>query len=51
MNKKESMAHGGKREGKLLLIEEYQITNREVMTELEKNCFANDICNNHFKDI
>ena len=35
----------------LKLIEEYQITNREVMTELEKNCFANDICNNHFKDI
>ena len=30
-------------------LEEYQIINKEEVTELEKNCFATNDCNSQFR--
>lgn len=38
----------GERRGSSCL-EEYQIINKEEVTELKKNCFATDDCNSQFR--
>lgn len=47
--KKESRSPQKVKKGKLLFTEEYQIINKEEVTELEKNCFASNDCNSQFR--